>query len=97
MVVGAVGLGIALFGPRPVPQPATEAAGAAPTAVTSAERAPSAPTAAHRPAVTAVPLMPSGRTRARAVLWLVLAVLGTAALVGTLLGLVLVVVTTLVG
>ena len=96
VVVGAVGFGIALFGPRPVPQPATEPGVTAATAVPAAEVVPS--TEVRRPSTTELgPLMPTARTRGRAALWLVLAVVGTAAIVGTLAGLVLVVVTTLVG
>jgi len=91
VVAGAVAFGVALFGPRPVPQPAT----AAPAARPRAETTPSA-AADLRPEVLA-PLVPTARTRARALLWLLLGVVGTAATVGAVLGLVALVGITLVG
>lgn len=91
VVVGAVAFGVALFGPRPVPQTATPVTVGGPAAETM-------PSAAFEPAPDVLtPLVPSGRTRVRAVLWLTLGVVGTAAMVGAVLGLVGLVVVTFVG
>jgi len=90
VVAGAVAFGVALFGPRPVPQTATPVAAGGPTAET-------APSAVHepRPEVLA-PVTPTAKTRIRALLWLTLGVVGTAALVGAVLGLVGLVIITFV-
>ena len=91
VVAGAVAFGVALFGPRPVPQTATPVAVGGPTAET-------APSALHepRPEVLA-PVTPTAKTRIRAVIWLVLGVVGTAAIIGAVLGLVILVAITFVG
>ena len=91
VVGGAVAFGAALFGPRPVPQPAT----AAPATRARAETPPSG-AVARGPEVLA-PLVPTARTRVRALLWLLLGVVGTAAIVGAVLGLVALVGITFVG
>ena len=91
VVAGAVAFGVALFGPRPVPQTATPAA----VTVPAAETAPSA--AVERAPEVLTPLVPTAKTRLRAVLWLTLGVVGTAAMVGAVLGLVGLVVITFVG
>ncbi|MFM7063897.1 MAG: hypothetical protein ACKO04_10470 [Actinomycetes bacterium] len=91
VVVGAVAIGAALFGPRPVPQPAT----AAVAGRSAAETPPSAAT--DLPPEVLAPLVPTARTRVRAALWLLLGVVGTAAIVGAVLGLVALVGVTFVG
>jgi len=91
VVAGAVAFGVALFGPRPVPQTATAVAVGGPTAETT-------PSAVHepRPEVLA-PVTPTAKTRIRALFWLALGVVGTAAMIGAVLGLVVLVVITFVG
>jgi hypothetical protein len=91
VVAGAVAFGAAMFGPRPVPQTATPAPAVSPTA----ETVPSA--SFEPPDEVLAPLVPTGRTRVRAVLWLTLGVVGTAATVGAVLGLLSLVVVTFVG
>lgn len=91
VVAGAVAFGVALFGPRPVPQTATPA----PTSGPAAETVPSA-VVERRPEVLS-PVVPTATTRLKALLWLLLGVVGTAAIVGAVLGLVGLVVVTLVG
>jgi len=92
VIAGAVGFGIALFGSRPVPQPAT----ASPQEHRLPETAPR-PTATLLTDEIVAPLKPTGAARARAIATLLLAVLGTAALIGTLLGLVALAVSALLG
>ena len=91
VVAGAVAFGVALFGPRPVPQTATPAQ----VSGSTAETVPSA-ASETRPEVLA-PVVPTARTRTRALLWLLLGVVGTAATIGAVLGLVGLVVITFVG
>ena len=91
VVAGAVAFGVALFGPRPVPQTATPTT----VAVATAETAPSA--TYEPPPEVLTPMVPTAKTRLRAVLWLTLGVVGTAAMVGAVLGLVGLVVITFVG
>ncbi len=91
VVAGAVAFGAALFGPRPVPQPATTT----PAPRAGAETSPSA--VVDRGPEVLAPLVPTARTRVRALLWLLLGVVGTAATVGAVLGLVALVGATLVG
>ena len=95
VVAGAVAFGVALFGPRPVPQTATPALPPSPGAETAPSAAPAA-TFEARPEVLS-PVVPTPRTRVRALLWLTLGVIGTAAMIGAVLGLVGLVVITFVG
>jgi len=85
VAAGAAGFGSALFGRRPVPQPATargdrHLAGTATTGRAAARRA-------RRPGTG---LVPTRRERARAAVLLALTVLGLAALIGAMLSVVVV-------
>lgn len=83
VAAGAAGFGLALFGRRPVPQPATGSTAPPVGAAAPARRLPRVPALLRRPAGDDV--APTRWVRIRAALLLALTILGLAALIGGVL------------